>query len=414
MPINLVVVKQLEAACWWRILKLCCAGCFVLAPDAVSSYPIDATTPATTSAPTSCTRESTEQLGGQLKAQFGHPAHEKLTQRTVEWVKAGKTKTEVNQRVLHELLARPKDAKLTILACCRYTQGSHFCQCLNDAVRTAQFKDADPLSTGARWPDDPCHMLARSETHFIPMHWFLGRSTWGNNLFYLSHFHNFAFLHSMASSGDKDANSVELTIVTRRRILTWLEFAFRVAQGDIPTAASFRDARDRLTDVNRPEFGRMFPGFIGQPKSWTVDMFFVGIQGADAHHVRQVALGALLHTVQDAFSDAHVLREGRPELGRAQPVTGVGGVVRFLDYKTQNKLGKHAAGDAPPADLYEPSDDAAAIHPVRVGAEVIACMAPKERRPSSQDAWACAEPVLEQPFRLSGSSKRGTGPGQYR
>lgn len=385
-------------------------------------YPIDASIPPSTGAPSQCVpnHKDDSQVATDFRAQFGQRAHERMTELSAQRALAGQTQVAADSVALRTLLEPPAGSQRTILACCRYTKGSHYCRCLNDGVRTAKFSDPMPLVTGARWPDDPCHLLARGDTFFIPVHWFLGKSQWGNNLFYLSHFHDFAFLHSMASSGDKDERSVERTSVTRRRVLAWLEFAMGVASGHISSQASFAQAQAALSTDARPEFGRMFPGFIKQPKRWTVDFLFVGIQGADAMQVRQVALGAMLHTVQDAFSDAHVLRANRPRLGLPQPATNVGPIVQFLDYKQQNKLGKHAAGDEPPGDLFVASTDNTALHPIVVGSELIACAAGPTHSPAAANgggessAWSCARPFVLRVYEMAKDSRRAAGAGNYR
>jgi hypothetical protein len=391
----------------------------MLVATAVHGYPIDATIPEGSGAPSACIPQADmASNSSSFRGQFGSSAHEELTRRTVDWARSGKTRTKPEARLLDALLARPVKAQRTVLACCRYVASSHHCRCLNDGDRLALFSDPDPIVTGSRWPDDPCHLLARSSTYFIPVHWFLGRSSWGNNLFYLSHFHDFAFLHSMAASGQKDDRSVELTVVTRRRILTWLEFALGVASGHVPTGATFAQAQALLSPEARPEFGRMFPGFVKQTRRWTVDFMFVGVEGAEALHVRQVALGAALHTVQDAFSDAHVRRQDRPRLGLPQPVTDVGPVVQVLDYKQQDQLDKHASGDAPPRDLFEPAS-AGTLHPISVGAELIVCAAGTGTAAaainnSESAAWSCARPFVQRVYELAPSRRRATGAGDYR
>lgn len=397
-------------------MRLLCIAAFAFSPFTTNAFPIDAAAPPGAPAPQACAAQTLDQAGTRstFHGNLGSPAHEEMTRASVRLAQEGKTVTRGRPQDLEKLTRVPPRAQRTILACCRYVQGSHYCRCLASDVRNAQFSDPSPIETGSRWPDDPCHMTARVDTFFIPVNWFLGGPRSGNNLFYLSHFHNFAFLHAMAASGDGDTRSVESTTVTRLKILTWMEFALRVADGSIPPGASFRQAQEEISPQRRKIFGQMFPGFLMQPKSWTIGMFFLGMHDADPMHVRQIALGALLHTVQDSFSDSHVHRESRVKLGEAFAVTNVGPIRRFLDYKQQSKLVKHPAGDAPPSDMLIAPTDGAQLHPVSVGAELIACATLSEHRSTSSESWSCAEPHLERLLKLADGHYKGSSGGRYR
>lgn len=396
-----------------RVLTLSALLTVGVATTPAGAFPVEANVPRGEPSSSVCTPAAGEPRSA-YHGEFGSDAHERLTRASLEFAQSGTTKTVVTKDDLEKLLLKPRRSERTILACCRYTAGSRYCRCLSDGVRTRRFEDPSPIITGTRWPDDPCHMTARIDTFYIPVYWVLGGPGSGNNLFYLSHFHNFAFLHAMAASGHDEDKSHDSTEVSRQKVLTWLEFAFRVATGQIPSGASFREALLHIGEPRQKMFRIMFPGFVAQPREWTIDMFLVGIKGADSQQVRQVALGAMLHTIQDAFSDAHVKRSGRTKSGPAFPVTGVGAIEQFLDYKLQDRLRKHREGDTPPGDLLIVPADAEVLHPVRVGAELIACAAVASKITPPADSWTCAESRVAPLFALEAKHFIRSGAGRYR
>jgi hypothetical protein len=182
------------------------------------------------------------------------------------------------------------------------------------------------------------------------------------NFNYSSHYHDKQFLHSMASSGFGRQDQ-EARVLTTHKIMTWAEFAFRVAEGSIPASKSMAEARSLL----EPKREKAFDGAFGPYRMHTVGYLFAGTDDYDPQHVKQLALGALLHTVQDSFSASHVQRERDSEW-----LSQRGRIVQFMDYRRQDPR-KHGRADARPMDATAASFESR--HPVSLGARLIACAA---------------------------------------
>lgn len=216
-----------------------------------------------------------------------------------------------------------------------------------DAVRLHQI-----LLYGVRWPDDPPFALSRTAPPRIagcnpdvtlrstaqPKCWqgmFLdaartaelrarqqpGQPAFGpgDYLLYRSHFGDLSFFHAM---GSYDGEPARDTVAHMRM---WAQFLWGVATHRIPV--------DRyLRDVGVSGLGAYFPG----------DMTATNLLATGIVEVRgsldEVALGALLHMVQDSFSHAHTERAA--ETGAAcaampryaQP----GRIARFYSYPLQD------------------------------------------------------------------------------
>lgn len=140
----------------------------------------------------------------------------------------------------------------------------------------------------------------------------------GDYLLYRSHFGDLQFFHSMA------AHDGELAAVTQRRMKMWAEFLWGIANRSVPKDQFIRD-------LDEQGMGRYFPG----------DMTAINLLATGVVEVRKdldkVAIGALLHMVQDSFSHAHAGR--LPETGAmcsdiarfARP----GKISRFYSYSGQ-------------------------------------------------------------------------------
>ena len=105
-----------------------------------------------------------------------------------------------------------------------------------------------------------------------------------------SHFGDLQFLHSMASRDGEPA------VETKQRIMMWAEFTWRVGRGDYGLETMLKDV-----NVARVEefFGR---------SGWRVqDLLTLG-NVALRPRVKEVALGSLLHMVEDSFAKGHVDR----------------------------------------------------------------------------------------------------------
>lgn len=241
---------------------------------------------------------------------------------------------------------------LNALACSAPTGSEHEC-ITTDAVREHQV-----MLYGVRWPDDPPFALNRASPPRLsgcdarvtlrstaqPKCWqglFADAAKTakhrtaskpsepafgpGDYLLYRSHFGDLQFFHAMATHDGEAASD------TRLRMKMWAQFLWGVATRSIPTDRFIRN-------LEPAELGRYFPG----------DMTATNLLATGIVEVRKdldkVALGALLHMLQDSFSQAHADR--LPESGATceaiprfpQP----GKITQFYSYAGQiGKLHDH-------------------------------------------------------------------------
>ena len=168
------------------------------------------------------------------------------------------------------------------------------------------------------------------------------------NFLYRTHFGDMQFMHAMAARG-------ETLLRTQERVLLWLRFTYQVAVGEIDTGVRI--------DSLAPEFARdILTGF----EDWTVAQFFEIRSGTTSERIRRIALGALLHTLQDSFAHGHAEREVTAPGNEAR----FGAISAFLNYGCQSEE-KH--GEADRAAHYKWFADAAhgESSPVTLGAQVI-------------------------------------------
>ncbi|ROM87491.1 MULTISPECIES: hypothetical protein [Pseudomonas] len=143
-----------------------------------------------------------------------------------------------------------------------------------------------------------------------------------------SHFGDLQFLHAMAS---QEGNPAEKT---KREIMMWAEFAWGVADGTYPINTYLKDIRIDGWDQH---FNN------GQTVQ---DLFAVGRPWLRTN-VDKVALGSLLHLVEDSFAGGHVQR--REEILGDKCMDGTQAVLarieEFHSYARQNHT-KHKDADA--------------------------------------------------------------------
>ncbi len=141
----------------------------------------------------------------------------------------------------------------------------------------------------------------------------------GHYMLYRSHYGDLQFFHSMAAyDGERAAD-------TKARMRMWAQFLWGVATGQVPTDRFIRD-------LGFPELTAYFPGDI------TVsNLFSTGIPEV-RKDLNKVALGILLHMLQDSFSGAHTDR--LPEMGGQCPdmprFSRPGKVAQFYSYAQQD------------------------------------------------------------------------------
>jgi hypothetical protein len=174
------------------------------------------------------------------------------------------------------------------------------------------------LLYGVRWPDDPpftlnadkpprsqkCDVNVTMRSTAQPACWLTlfndagagakkvkGKPAYGpgDYLLYRSHYGDLQFMHAMgAFDGERARDTVA-------RMRMWAEFLWGVAINDIPVGKFLRE-------VGIPDLGTYFPGDIT-----ATNLFATGIIEV-RKDLDQVAIGALLHMVQDSFSRAHAQR----------------------------------------------------------------------------------------------------------
>jgi hypothetical protein len=118
--------------------------------------------------------------------------------------------------------------------------------------------------------------------------------------------------------------------VTRAKILAWASFTYEVATGQIPATASYCSQFGGNRSVIAPAMvpnGFNFCITADRPQGWTVGRLFswrcgkififfgrCNLLKEDAEFIQNVAKGALLHLVQDSFSQSHVSRTNAPDV----------------------------------------------------------------------------------------------------
>ena len=165
----------------------------------------------------------------------------------------------------------------------------------------------------------------------------------GGNFLYRSHFGDMQFMHAMAERG-------ETLVQSHERILLWARFTYQVAGAEI--------APETLIGT-MPEFTSILGGF----EMVSVAEFFETRGATAPERIRRIALGALLHTLQDSFADGHAERE-------SSGVARFGAISALRDFTCQSE-DKHGAADRAANYAWF----GAAVHeqdsPVTLGAQVL-------------------------------------------
>ncbi|HYI41196.1 MAG TPA: hypothetical protein VE053_12850 [Allosphingosinicella sp.] len=239
-----------------------------------------------------------------------------------------------------------------------------------------------PLQVAVRWPDDPTRQDRKASFLKIGYNLFRGckklaagsRVIEEIGLLCSSHYGKLQFFHAQAVDEDKSPAD------TRRRILAWADLAFRIA-----TDARLEDG-SRLLDANYCRFIETEPAALSEVMrckspsiydDWNVSTFFAltcaspwvsyrcPTPGEAAEEDRLAILsakGALLHLVQDSFSQSHASRS----IGSPIPPNGPqGGFVSkvvcayptaYFNYREQ-KSKAHGKADRPPVRDSSCDDD---------------------------------------------------------
>jgi len=214
-----------------------------------------------------------------------------------------------------------------------------------------------------------------------------GKGMVQGNLMTRSHYGDLQFLHGMAVADGLPAE------VTRTEVLQWLQFAWSVATGGIK-------ADTPLRNLDIPLIKDRF-GCTG----WTVtDLYLLGRVDKMLRNLDDVALGSVLHTVQDSFAAGHVEREspvGKDQCGADVPFLRPGSIIEFHSYALQDG-GSHDKEDYRNAMIRQASSP----WPEAVEASRNLVSLYRQRK-----NWSEVEPYLQCLFTLSARS-RPSSPGE--
>lgn len=283
---------------------------------------------------------------------------------------------------------------------------------------------------GARWNDDPLHFLPE-----YPRQWLMnferaselaeqGGINENFDLFYRSHHADLQFLHAMASTETESAQ------LTRNAILSWIELTYKVASGYIPVQTPFRKLGNFLTP-RTAQFVKKYFTKNGRRLNWTPAYLFslkctrevmppsaVGVLDcADTpwlppkQDVQNIALGSLLHVIQDSFSDSHVTRHPDYE-GNYSLIHGRSAVQAFNAYQKQS-IRLHRGADSYPRDFDQPLQQQG-FNLEEVSAEIISYALSDRKRARHQNRHAIVTAKLKKGlFRLLEPNAEA-GSGKYK
>lgn len=296
------------------------------------------------------------------------------------------------------------------------------------AVNAANIPDSlkkDPafishIVKGVRWNDDPLSMAKKSPQDFyIYYKDSCGRPeevdpTW--DILYRTHCGDMQFLHAMASKSSESA------LKTKELMLMWAEFSYRVAAGDIDKDLRFRSIGKRLGKLSSELFNYVmtFGGRVRmewQPetlftldceRSLSIDELLNSGRPTrlvckdtnnqySAEAIQNIALGSLLHLLQDSFSGSHTSRKGN--VVGISKTSGVGVINQFGIYTDQDERA-HGHADTNIDDAY----DHAELSLTDLSAKLIELAV--DQRHSGSDRWAEAEKILEKAFAIKTPSEK--------
>ena len=213
-----------------------------------------------------------------------------------------------------------------------------------------------PLQRAVRWPDDPLRQLGsptgvirygRSMTSSCPR--IVGETAAVDrmSLTCASHFGPLQFFHAMASANGESAEQ------TRARVLDWADLTYRIAIDQVPLSTNICTYfRANPSDIS-PSFTFDDPAICtpGNPREWTLATFFgqecdsasntANCDRLSEERAMEAVRGALLHVIQDSYSQSHAVRGRALATGGFRPR-----VVCRLPTSFYNYLGQAGHGDA--------------------------------------------------------------------
>jgi hypothetical protein len=297
-------------------------------------------------------------------------------------------------------------------------------KCVLDILSRKEVPRVYSLEGAVRWPDDPtrqlnhwwsnlkfglsflrtdfairaCPRLARQSADTV--------ASIENGLLCNSHFGTMQFMHAQATRPNEPAR------VTYEKIMGWAEFTYAIASHAVSDGELDQLYCSIFTDGS--EFHRaMLPSPEALPcraqryEAWSLTTLFTfrcsnpfwsgtcqANRRADRfQETRVTATGALLHLIQDSYSQSHCERGecGWTENGKVEARIECTPIRAFTTYRLQSR-GRHTEADAVP-HFAESCDraDRTIIDPITAGAQILWHI-------ENRSPWNTVRPVLESVF----------------
>lgn len=311
------------------------------------------------------------------------------------------------------LIKSPVHEAITLNAIgCNVSAGSEAGCVTPEAVKENQV-----ILYGVRWPDDPPFELSRSSpprtsscnpkvtlrSTAQPQCWkelFSDASKIakqrlstkahqpafgpGDYLLYRSHFGDLQFFHSMAAYDGETASE------TQQRMKMWAHFLWQIAIKAAPTTTFIRN-------LEMEQLATYFPGDMT-----ATNLFATGIVEV-RKDLDKVAIGALLHMVQDSFSQAHAgrNRETGALCEKLPRFSQPGVITQFYSY----------AGQIGSKHDHEDTFDSLGIHTLETNPSVVDASRGFLQLWSEQAPWSEADKYFDCVFTLADpAAPAGPGP----
>ena len=257
------------------------------------------------------------------------------------------------------------------------------------ALDNENSKIANTLIQGTRWPDDPLRNLSKLKS----------TPKWGqvfasckklifpyagscSNRLCQSHFGNLQTWHAMKPSrpwcdgqSDFGCNKKTDDVSVLGEIVEWADFLSGVVTADIPLDKPLNDYGGEWFDS---KCDKVYPISMQvrdlfrtdcSSKSNAVQITFCNVLEINDEDIRSLALGALLHLVQDSYSRSHVYRDGVDSTCPTAMVS-CGKPVSFYDYAHQNSAA-HKKSDQWPDWSKNCASEKESVDPISAGATII-------------------------------------------
>lgn len=256
----------------------------------------------------------------------------------------------------------------------------------------------DPLIRGIWWNDDPnqhlfgvhyatwaiwmrdAHGIAQQQRNWLGHHTTISSSY---KMQYRSHYGDLQFLHAMANNDGESPAEIQ------QRIIDWIQFAYTVALGRLEPDTA-------MEDVDFP----VARAFFDKQPGWTVNHLFAPKFTLGKATIPDIALGSILHVIQDSFSRAHVQRNFD-----ASAECPIGRIVEFHAYNHQNS-DQHSKADTRQSWLTD-TGFTPVQNPVEMSAQMIKLVREKAD-------WAkIVEPYLRSAVFCIGADAVKSSPGEY-